>query len=401
MREGGRARSEFPEAQPLGWGTIGGMRGTSEPRVGGKYAPPADCWLHEAVEVRPSAIQGSGLFAVQDLRASTVVARLGGRLISNAEVERLIADRQHDPGRPYVDSIAVDEGANLLIPPGQTIHFANHSCNPNLWHVGPFTLAARRDIAAGEEMTVDYATQTMNPRVRLDCECGSSHCRGTVTGEDWRIEELQERYGEHCVPAVRHKIANSRGKPVSVRARGSGRLTSDFTIRAERSRDRDAIADVVAAAFGSPKESRLVEAIRASPYFVPELSLVAEIQGRVVGHVMVSFVDVYDDHARHRVASLSPLAVGPNNQRRGIGSALVREVISRADARGEPMVILEGSPTFYGQLGFQHAVPHGIRIDLPPWAPPEAAQVTLLRNYDPSIRGRVVYPPAFDDVIEH
>jgi putative acetyltransferase len=181
----------------------------------------------------------------------------------------------------------------------------------------------------------------------------------------------------------------------------SDRPPRDVTIRAEQSRDCDAIADVVAEAFGSPREARLVEAIRASPYFVPELSLVAEIQGHVVGHVMVSFVDLQDDDARHRVASLSPLAVGPDYQRRGIGSALVREVTARADAHGEPMVILEGSPTFYGRLGFEHSVPHGIHINLPSWAPPEAAQVLLLSNYDPSIRGRVVYPPAFDDVIEH
>jgi len=179
------------------------------------------------------------------------------------------------------------------------------------------------------------------------------------------------------------------------------RPARDVAIRAEQSRDRDAIADVVTAAFASSREARLVEAIRASPYFVPELSLVAETQGGVVGHVIVSFVDLHDADAQHRVASLSPLAVGPDYQRRGIGSELVREVTARTDARGEPMVILEGSPTFYGRLGFEHSVPHGIRFSLPSWAPPEAAQVLLLRNYDPSIRGRVVYPPAFDDVIEH
>jgi putative acetyltransferase len=69
-----------------------------------------------------------------------------------------------------------------------------------------------------------------------------------------------------------------------------------------------------------------------------------------------------------------------------------------ADDRGEPAVVLEGSPVFYGRLGFQPSAAHGIRIMLPSWAPPEAAQVLLLRNYDPLIRGRVVYPPAFEHV---
>jgi putative acetyltransferase len=179
------------------------------------------------------------------------------------------------------------------------------------------------------------------------------------------------------------------------------RAPDDVTIRSELSGDRDAIADVVAAAFGSLREARLVEVIRASANFVPELSLVAEVQGRIVGHVMVSFVTLRDDATQHQVASLSPLAVAPAFQRRGIGSALVREVTTRADSRGEPLVVLEGSPAFYGRFGFEHSVFHGIEITLPSWAPPEAAQVLRLGNYDASIRGRVVYPPAFDSVAEH
>jgi uncharacterized protein len=180
------------------------------PTVESQYVPPTDCWLHDAIEVGPSAIQGRGLFAEQDLGAGTAVARLGGRLVSDRDLGRLIAEAERDPDGRYVDSIAVEDGTNLLIPLGQPIHFGNHSCEPNLWHVDPFTLAARRDISAGEELTIDYATQTANPRVRLDCRCGSSLCRDTVTGEDWRLGELQERYSDHWVPVVLHKIAASR-----------------------------------------------------------------------------------------------------------------------------------------------------------------------------------------------
>ena len=77
-----------------------------------------------------------------------------------------------------------------------------------------------------------------------------------------------------------------------------------------------------AAAFGSPREPRLVEAIRASANFVPELSLVADVQGRLAGHVMVSIVILRDDAIQHRVASLSPLAFALAFQRRGIGLPL-------------------------------------------------------------------------------
>jgi putative acetyltransferase len=184
-------------------------------------------------------------------------------------------------------------------------------------------------------------------------------------------------------------------------SRAVTRLPDGVSIRPERSGDRAAIDAVVAAAFGSSREARLVGAIRASANFVPELSLVGEVQGRIVGYVMVSIVTLRDAAASHRVASLSPLAVAPAFQRRGIGSALVREVTTRADDRGEPLVVLEGSPAFYGRLGFEPSVPHGIEITLPSWAPPGAAQVLRLGKYDASIRGRVVYPPAFDAVAEH
>lgn len=171
---------------------------------------------------------------------------------------------------------------------------------------------------------------------------------------------------------------------------------TETTIRAEGPGDYAGIASVVEAAFGSPLQTQLVEAIRRSPSFVPELSLVAEVGRNIVGHVMISGALLNDGDVQRQIANLSPLAVAPDWQRRGIGSALVLEVTARADNRGEPLVVLEGSPTFYGRLGFEYSVPHGIEIVLPAWAPPEAAQVLRLRGYDATLRGRVVYPPPFD-----
>jgi putative acetyltransferase len=181
-------------------------------------------------------------------------------------------------------------------------------------------------------------------------------------------------------------------------AAGSG---SDPSIRPERNDDEEQIGLVIEAAFGAPAVAVLVTAIRDSPEFIPELSLVAEVGGRVVGHVMISGATLRDDGVAHKVTTLSPLAVLPDLQRKGIGSALVREVTARADDRGEPVVVLEGDPAFYGRFGFEHSVPHGVHIELPGWAPPEAAQLLRLTAYRPSLRGRVVYPPAFDPVIEH
>jgi putative acetyltransferase len=180
-----------------------------------------------------------------------------------------------------------------------------------------------------------------------------------------------------------------------------GEATTGMAIRAEEPADRDAIAAVVRAAFGSDAEARLVDAIRASGEFVPALSLVAVADGRVVGHVMVSHVGLHDGPTVRSVASLSPLAVVPELHGQGIGGALVRAVVACAEERGEPMVVLEGAPAYYGRFGFEPGPAHGIHIDLPSWAPPEAAQVMCLRGYDPAWRGQIVYPPAFDDVTEH
>ena len=154
------------------------------------------------------------------------------------------------------------------------------------------------------------------------------------------------------------------------------------TIRPERPSDAPAIGAVHVAAFPAdegPSVARLVEALRLLPGYDPELSLVAELDGRIVGHVMVGMAHLRDGSDRP-IANLSPLGVVPDAQRRGIGSALVEDVVARAAARGEPLVVLEGDPAFYGRLGFEYSVPHGIQITLPSWARPECAQVRLLRD---------------------
>jgi hypothetical protein len=167
--------------------------------------PAADCWLHPGVEVRESPIEGRGLFATEPLPSGTVVARLGGRLVDTAGLH---AEFAAAAGTSYVDTITVLPDMHLLLPPRRPVGFGNHSCDPALWHVDAYTLAARRDIAAGDEVTVDYATQTAAADFSMECHCRSELCRGTVTGDDWRRPELQERYGEHWVPALRLLIGH-------------------------------------------------------------------------------------------------------------------------------------------------------------------------------------------------
>lgn len=178
-------------------------------------------------------------------------------------------------------------------------------------------------------------------------------------------------------------------------------VTPGVTIRAERPADHGHIRDVVAAAFASDDEADLVERIRASPEYVTEMALVAEVDGEIVGHVMVSGTSLRHGHGDRTIMMLAPLAVRPDHQRSGVGAALVEAVVAIAEQRGEPLVVLEGSPGYYGRLEFEPADRYGIELPLPDWAPPEAAQVRRLSTHDPAdatLRGTVVYPAAFDDV---
>jgi putative acetyltransferase len=177
-----------------------------------------------------------------------------------------------------------------------------------------------------------------------------------------------------------------------------GSSPGSTVIRPESRDDHAAIGRVVAAAFGSDAEANLVDRIRASPEYVPEMALVAVIDDEVVGHVMISGAAIRNADGERQISMLSPLAVAPGRQRQGIGSALVRAAIAIAEARGEPLVVLEGNPAFYGRFGFEHSEIYGIHIPLPAWATPKAAQVLRLSSFQPaapSLRGTVVYPQAF------
>jgi hypothetical protein len=168
--------------------------------------PPTEVWVHDALVVGPSRVEGRGLVATRHLARGTLLIRLGGCRVSSAELAERIAAAVADPSLPYVDSTSVEDDVHLVLPPGTKAHFANHSCDPNAWHVGPYEIQARRSIAAGEEVTVDYATSSGAPGLRLSCRCGAPNCRRTITSEDWRRPELQSVYRGHWVPAIEARI---------------------------------------------------------------------------------------------------------------------------------------------------------------------------------------------------
>lgn len=161
-------------------------------------------------------------------------------------------------------------------------------------------------------------------------------------------------------------------------------------IRAETASDHDAIRRIVDDAFGDTITGDLVDAIRASDRFVPDLSLVAGSRGQTLGHVISSYVDV--EPGSRRVLQVGPLAVTPSHQRQGIGSALMEETIRIAEERGEPLLLIEGNPKYYERFGFTRADALGIE---PPREAlgPQYFMARPLGTYDPAFRGRATYPP--------
>lgn len=165
-------------------------------------------------------------------------------------------------------------------------------------------------------------------------------------------------------------------------------------IRAETPGDYPGVAAVNVAAFDEENEAQLIELIRQTDLYVPDLSLVAIVEERVVGHVMFSYVTLETPNGDVRILDLAPLAVHPNHQNQGIGTALTEHGLDLTETRGEPLVLVEGIPAYYPRFGFERASLHEIRPPSPN-IPDDAFMVKLLSNYDPSFRGQVRYPPAF------
>ena len=171
-----------------------------------RVEPGPAVWVDERLSVSESPIEGSGLFFTEDVPRGTVVIRLGGRLVSSAELDRLIREAVALSTSAYVDTIAVYEDAHLVLPSATQVHFCNHSCDPNLWLVGPYELATRRPATAGDEATTDYGTFSGAEGFAMDCRCGMVDCRSVILSTDWQRADVQAQYEGHWSPAVQARI---------------------------------------------------------------------------------------------------------------------------------------------------------------------------------------------------
>jgi len=159
-------------------------------------------FLSPKTRVGESRIQGRGLFAAEPIATGETVAVKGGHIVGRKEIVEL---------RRRLGPAEIQIAEDLFITPvdeeereGSMI-FSNHSCDPNIGVRGQVVFVAMRDIAAGEELTHDWA-MTDYDEDSMACRCGAASCRGTITGKDWRRAELQSRYAGYFSDYLAEKI---------------------------------------------------------------------------------------------------------------------------------------------------------------------------------------------------
>ncbi|HBA59639.1 MAG TPA: GNAT family N-acetyltransferase [Elusimicrobia bacterium] len=170
-----------------------------------------------------------------------------------------------------------------------------------------------------------------------------------------------------------------------------------LAIRPESKGDIDAIRKLNKKAFKGNNESKLIDALRESDIFVPALSLVAEKGGKIVGHILFTPVEIKDANSAAPALALAPMAVLPEFQEQGIGTALVKRGLEECRKLGHKIVVVVGHPEYYPRFGFSKAGEKG--LTLPFEAPPEVFMVLeLTPGALAGVSGMIEYPREFDAV---
>jgi putative acetyltransferase len=167
--------------------------------------------------------------------------------------------------------------------------------------------------------------------------------------------------------------------------------TMSLTIRPETSADHDAIRQVNRLAFGQDAEALLVDALRDGGYL--RVSLVAEQAGQVVGHILFSDLPIRTEAGTVEALALAPMAVLPEFQNQGVGSALVRRGLEECRQQGHRIVVVLGHPNYYPRFGFSPKL--AACLDSPYAGGDSHMALELVAGALEGLKGRVEYPPPF------
>jgi hypothetical protein len=159
-------------------------------------------YLSPKTIVKESPIHGRGLFARAPIPKGEIVAIKGGYIFDVAalrEVETQLGPAEIPVAEGfYIGPLTEGERDGGML-------FSNHSCDPNIGIQGQIVFVALRDIQLGEELTHDWAT-TDDDTYEMPCNCGAQHCRGVITGQDWRRKDLQAKYRGYIAWYLQRKI---------------------------------------------------------------------------------------------------------------------------------------------------------------------------------------------------
>ncbi len=159
-------------------------------------------WRSPKIEVSNNTLSGRGVVAIKDIKKDEIVAIKSGHIVTRKGLAR-ISDQVGDLALQIDDNFYLapttpDEVDDMSV-------FINHSCDPNIGFRGQVVYVAMRDIEAGEELCHDYAMERSDDYF-LECRCGSPLCRNQITGDDWKLPELQARYGRYFSIYILNKI---------------------------------------------------------------------------------------------------------------------------------------------------------------------------------------------------
>jgi uncharacterized protein len=162
-------------------------------------------YLSPKLQARPLPQKGFyGVYACEAVTAGELLAMWSGSVYSFAELATL---------PPIVVSRSVQVEDDLFLIPirhGEPADFFNHSCNPNAGLNGQIGVVAMRNIAVGEEVCYDYAMSDGSSYDEFECQCGEATCRHRITGDDWQLPDLQERYRGYFSPYLQRRIDRAR-----------------------------------------------------------------------------------------------------------------------------------------------------------------------------------------------
>ncbi|MCI9286959.1 MAG: SET domain-containing protein [Clostridia bacterium] len=160
--------------------------------------------LSRKVEIRNNGLNGKGIFAKEFIKKGEMVFIKGGHLLTRDEIFSTGVINSYFPisDEYFLGAMSKKEEDNINL-------FENHSCNPNCGLRGEITFIAMRDINKDEELTTDYAFID-NEDYQFECTCGSKNCRKVVTGYDWKIKELQDKYYDYFAQYLKEKIDEIR-----------------------------------------------------------------------------------------------------------------------------------------------------------------------------------------------